>query len=350
MTSELLEKNRKAEIFSVPYAADEVEHLMDEKQEQIRGIAKEIHSRAPKRLILVGSGASWCTLYTGQYLMDCYSTLPCEIYCGPEFDDRQPAFLNEKAFAILASYSGKTADTLRALEILKQNNVSTLGISRDKRGPLSQRVDMLLTYESGALYTSPMAEVVMLLVELMRLRGESLPECEKLTRALRQLPSNMRLVLAKSEEMAIRETERFKEDPLLYMIAGGALTALGYQYAYTTIMEYLRTDAIYLHPGEFRHGPLEIIGDGQPAMIHLIGYGTCRDYSLMTYEFCNKHGARTLSLDAADYFQTHPVLSPFVLFPVLQYLLLYMAQAKNIDLDEYLHMHVVSYTEGETYF
>jgi len=350
MSEELLEKNKKAEIFCIPYAADEIERLIDEKQGQIKEIAEEIHARNPKWLIFVGSGASWCTLYTGQYLMDRYSSLPCAIYWGPELYDRHPCLLTGDAFAILASYSGKTADTLRALEVFKENNVPTLAISKDGKGPLAQQADLLLTYESAALYTSPMVEVVMLLLELMRLRGESLRECEEISGALRKLPSNMRSILAKSEEVAVRQTDNFKDDSPLWVIAGGALAGFGYQYAYTSIMEYLRTPAIYLHPGEFRHGPLEVLGNEKPAMIHLIGYGGCREYSLMTYEFCKKHGAKVLALDAADYFRTHPVLSPFALFPVFQYFLLYMAQAKGIDLDEYIYMHVVPYKRGEAYF
>ncbi len=353
MDQKLLETNRKTEILSAYIAADSMESSLGRNGKRIRELAKTIHDYRPDELLFVGSGASYCTLYTGYYFMKTNSTLPVKHDFGPvvEFDAEKPLLekmRRKKVFAIIASYSGRTADTVRISEQLGKNQVPRLALSRGESGPLASTCEYVLPYDDQCLYTSAMANLLMLLSELLALRGETVPAGE-LRDALQKLPDQMRSIIRPSEAFAMKALERVKDENMFYVLGDGALWALAYQYGYTNLMEYSRVHAACLRSCEWRHGPLEILFR-KPAMIHFIGNDPTRNYALATKDYCEKNGAKVIAFDVKDYFETLPSLAPFVLHAVSQLFLLYQSTERGINMDDYLEMHVKPYIEGETYF
>lgn len=350
---ELIRKNKDTEIFSAIVAPDMMAASLARNKKHIEDLARIINDYNPDVLLFTGSGASYCTLYTGYYFMKANSKLSVKHDFGPTIELEHDKYFEEllekkKVFAIIASYSGKTADTVSVSNYLKSKGVPRIALSKDSNGPLAQGCDYVLAYEDKCLYTSAMANLLSLLSNLMVLRGEYDP-ANKMFDALEKLPSQMKEVLKKSEELAKSVLESVKDDDFFYVVGDGALWALAYQLGYTNLTEYSRVHAGCIRACEWRHGSLEILFR-KPAMIHLIGNDKTREYSLATKVYCETHGAKVITFDVNDYFKTLPELAPFVLHAVIQYFFMFQSTSRGIFMDDYLQMHVVPYKPGETYF
>jgi glucosamine 6-phosphate synthetase-like amidotransferase/phosphosugar isomerase protein len=230
----LFKKNQQAEISSYLIAADEIEKSLGRNREELARVARFLKDYAPDRLLLLGSGASWVTLYTGYYFLQTSTSLPVTHRFGPEFLADEPRGLSRgKTAAILASYSGNTADTVNAARECRARGYPTVAICRTHRGKLMEQADHLITYESVCLYTSAMANLLWLLAEYAELRGER-AEAARLKQALERLPGQLRGCLARSEEVAEEAIGRLKDDTFFYVLGDGAVWALAYQWATPT--------------------------------------------------------------------------------------------------------------------
>ena len=345
----LLKKNKQSEISSYLIAADEVEKSLSLNREELARIARFLKEYAPDRILLLGSGASWVTLYSGYYFLQTCTSLPVTHRYGPEFLVDEPwQHAKARTVAILASYSGNTADTVNAARACRERGYPTIALCRTRKGKLMELADHLVTYESVCLYTSAMANLLWLLAEYAELRGER-AEALRMKQELELLPGKFRACLAKSEEVAQEALERLKDERFFYVLGDGAVWGLAYQWGYTNLMEYAKINAACLRSSEWRHGPLEVL-PGSPAMVQFVGSDASREYSLGTQAYCRSRGARLAVFDSQDYFSTHPVLAPFALHTVSQLFLIHYCTLHGRDMDAYGEMHIRPYLPGETYF
>ncbi len=345
----LLEKNQHSEISSYLIAADEIEKSLAANRGELSRLARFLRDQAPDRILLLGSGASWVTLYSGYYFLQTCTSIPVAHRYGPEFLSDEPKELARgKTVAILASYSGNTADTVNAARACKERGIPTIAICRTRMGRLMEQADHLLTYESVCLYTSAMANLLWLLAEYAGLKGEK-AEASRMQEELRRLPDRFRGALAKSEQVAAEAVERLKDEELFYVLGDGAVWGLAYQFGYTNLMEYAKIDAACLRGCEWRHGPLEVL-PRSPAMIQFVGTDPSRPFALAAQAYCRSRGARLAVFDSRDYFDCHPVLAPFALHAVSQLFLIYYCTLHGRDMDAYGEMHIRPFIPGETYF
>jgi fructoselysine-6-P-deglycase FrlB-like protein len=337
----IMDKNLSAEIFSEPVVAQELERMWRERREQVAEIARQMADRKPTALFFFGSGGSAAALYSGYYAALRYLKLPSLYVISPEIVSAQPALLNDKAVAIGASYSGKTMDTLAARDFLRQRRVALLAITRKAEGELGREAEWHLTYDSVALYSSPAFLTMLLVVELCRASGEWSAEVDELERALEDLPRLIRSIAEASHTLAVRLASEVNGK--LVILSGGGTYALGHMMAFDMFGEYLKQYCAFIHYGEFRHGPLEVVGKGEPTMMFLMGNDRSRKFAHSALKFGQQHGARTIVFD-------HPLLDALVVYPSQLWLLYHLACRQGIDLDEYKYMHVTPYAEGDTYF
>lgn len=345
----LLEANKRTEIFSAPIAPAEIGKTLAGNADILRSIARDLYQRGVRELVLVSSGASWAALYAGHYHLRTTSRLRSTLLFGPELVADGPAWAQAPGVAaVLASYSGKTADTVAASRWLGEVGVPRLAITREAGGPLAEECEFSLTYGSQCLYTSAMANLLWLLAELQLLSGET-EAGREMQAALERLPEQMQSVLESSEAQALAALEQVRDDRPFYVLGDGATWGHAYQFGYTNLMEYARVDAACLRSCEWRHGPLEVLFR-RPAVLLFLGEDRSRPYGEATRDYCRRRGAKTVAFDVRDYFSAPAALAPFVLHAVTQYFLLHLCTYLGINMDEYLEMHVHPYIEGETYF
>ena len=350
ITQTLKEKNLQAEIFCASIVADEIERMWNTRRQDIAAIAREIWARKPRAVVFFGSGGSAAALYSGYYAMMRYSKLPSAFLLSPEIVSARPALLNQETVAIGASYSGQTVDTLRAKQFLEEHDVPLLAVTRFEQAELAQGAAWSVTYNSKALYSSPVFLMILLTVELCRARDEWSSDLDALEQALCALPSLLRSISEASRELADRSAAALSDGKLL-VLAGGGSYALGHMMAFDMFGEYLKQYCAFLHYGEFRHGPLEIVRNGEPTMMFLMGNDASRPFAQATIAFGRRNGARTVVFDVAELApRAHPMLDPLVLYPSQLWVLYELACQRGLDLDHYHYMHVTPYAEGDTFF
>jgi len=340
---ELLKKNENAEIISNPIIAGELQKIIDNKLESIKSVSEKIYKLDPRNIIFVGSGNSWSSMYSGKYLLNKYSNIQSELFFGPELITINPKYIDDNTVAILASYSGTTEDTIDAAKYLKDKGAKTISITNKSDSLVATATDMNICYESKSLYVSALFELYFLIIYLLELRGE-FKDFSKFFNEIKVMPSKLETVVDKSRNSAKELAEKLESSEMFYLSADGPLYGLGYQTALTIFTEYLRMDAAIINGCEFQHGTLEIVGNGKPVIGFLLGNDSSRVYTERTMNFCNKYGAKTFSFDIKDYgIDIDPILSPFFVFPKINWFILYMSVVRNIDLDEYIYMHMVDY-------
>jgi fructoselysine 6-phosphate deglycase len=228
--------------------------------------------------------------------------------------------------------------------------VPLFSITRKPDAELAKEATWSVTYESVALYSSPAYLTMMMVVEMARLRGEWSRELEIFEEALRTLPDLLRKIYEPSRQMAELKAPELDEGKLV-VLSGGAAYTLGYMFAFDMFGEFLKMHCAYIHSGEFRHGPLEIVRPGEPTMLFMVGNDDSRIFSEAGIKFGQDNGAKVVVFDAQELAPTaHPLLDALVLYNSQLWLLYYMACRRNADLDDYKYMHVVPYAEGDTFF
>jgi fructoselysine 6-phosphate deglycase len=182
------------------------------------------------------------------------------------------------------------------------------------------------------------------------LRGESPAEVDKLEKALEALPALIDKIYEPSRDLAARLAPELESGKLVVLSAGAAYT-LGYMMAYDMFGEFLKDHCAYIHAGEFRHGPLETLKQGEPTMLFLIGNDASRQFSEAGIGFSKGNGARVVVFDAKELAPAaHPLCDAIVLYISQLWLLYFRATNRGIDLEDYKYMHVVPYAAADTYY
>jgi len=333
------------EIISAHINPEQTENIWKNQRSNLKEIALQIYKDNYKKILFTGCGASYSMLYSGDYLLSKYSNLDSRIYQCPELICQQPIKFDKEAFAIVASYSGKTEDTVDAVDYLNQHNIPNIALVRDSGSVIGKKAKQCLSYNSKSLYIAPLFQLYIILMELMIMRGEC-SQAETILGELEKIPSLISKVNESCRRSAIELVEKYCGEKLIYVLGSGPLYGLAYQIALTTLTEYLKIDSSVINLVEFRHGPLEMISSQTPALAFLLGNDPTRKYGDRTIDFCSKYGAKTFKWDVKDYnIVTHEDLSPFIIHTATQWFLVYCAALKNIDLDEYRYMHKVPYYE-----
>ena len=125
----------------------------------------------------------------------------------------------------------------------------------------------------------------------------------------------------------------------MYVLGSGPLAPLAYKVALTVVMENIRIGGTFCDAMEFRHGPAEALERSQFDAMVLLGTDESRPIAQGTLDFLERHGARTLVYDAADYGEIHPLLTPLVINSMTQWFIVYSAVLRGItDLDARVFM------------
>lgn len=329
----LVEKAKKSLFFTAPILERDLRQFLASEADTIRALARQTVEKDIEHIFWVGSGNSWCNLYSGKYLLDRFTELSSDYYMGYELIWRNPHRLNAKALAFFASYSGSTEDTLAALKHTKSKGSETIAVINDANSPIGELADHTVEFRSKALYTLPLAVAYLFSLEVAFLKGAK--GVEEIVSGLMALPPILGK-LYKSEEARAKElAETFAEEDLFYVLGSGPLVGLAYKFALTVFMENMRVHGSFVETSEFRHGPVEMLARSRPTIVFLLGNDESRPMGERVLEMVSQQGAKTIVYDMAGYPDIHPLLAPFVLMVPLQWFAVYSALMRGVtDLDE----------------
>ena len=344
----LIERAKGSLYFSGARIGDDLERFLATHADECLSLGRAARGTV-EQITLVGSGGSWASLQTAKFVLDGLVPQPVEALHSYDLIWRNPVRLGPTTLVVLATYSGETEDTVKALRFAKERGARTLGIVGLPDSTVARDADASIVYDSGAIFEVPIAALILGGIGLTD--GSNEPLAGALRSGLTALPDLLRRVLGDEERLAEGRARDFLSATHLYVLGAGPLAPLAYKVALTVVMENIRIGATYCDASEFRHGPAEALERVSPAMMLLVGTDASRDTTLRTLDFCRAHGARALVYDAAEYGEMHPLLTPLVLNSFTQWFTVYSAILRGItDLDERVFMgHNVLTSDGSTW-
>jgi len=224
-----------------------------------------------KRLIFTAQGTAWHAGLVGEYLFEDVAKLPAETEYASEFRYRNP-LVDDGTVVIAISQSGETADTLAALREAKLKGALTLGvvnsvgstIAREADGGVYLHCGPEIGVASTKAFTSQVAVLAMMAIQLGRRRFLSQEDAHRLITALARIPDQVDEVMRQSQEIRAVVEPLIERENWLF---------LGRGYNYPIAMEgALKLKEIsYIHAegmpaAEMKHGPIALINEGMPVV------------------------------------------------------------------------------------
>ncbi|MEM7347722.1 MAG: SIS domain-containing protein [Chloroflexota bacterium] len=346
----LIEQAHQSTLFTAPILEADLSRFLATHSDRLRELAQQAVDLKVKHIYWVGSGNSWCNLFSGKYLLDKFTNIPSDVLPSYELLWRNPANLNQDSWVFLASYSGATEDTVAALRHAKAKGARTIVFINDSNSLMGQESDDVIAYESAALYILPLAAAYIFALEVARLTGTEI--ASEILKEMPELPSLLGQLYQQTEAPARQLAEQYQDETLFYVLGSGPLQTLAYKFGLTVFMENMRVHGSFIETSEFRHGPAEMLEHKQPTMVFLLGTDESRSMSERVIELAEAQQAKIITFDMAAYGEYHPLLAPFILMVPLQWFAVYSALLRGInDLDERVYMGrgVMAQGEGVTW-
>ncbi len=292
------------EIFEQPQSlANTLRGRLDVREGQIvlGGIAEHARTLArAKRIIFTAQGTAWHAGLVGEYLFEDIAKLPAETEYASEFRYRNP-LIDDGTVIIAISQSGETADTLAAVREAKLKGALALGVVNSVGSTIARETDAGIYLHCGPeigvastkAFTSQLAVLAMMAIQLGRRRFLSQQFAERLVDALTRIPDQVSEVLEQSDTIrSVVETLVDRENWLF----------LGRGYNYPVAMEgALKLKEIsYIHAegmpaAEMKHGPIALINQGMP-VVFIAPHGPQYDKVLGNIEEVRSRGGRVLAV------------------------------------------------------
>jgi len=224
-----------------------------------------------KRIILTACGTAWHAGLVGEFLFEQLARIPAEVEYASEFRYRNP-IIDDGTIVIAISQSGETADTLAAVEQAKERGAFVLGIVNVVGSTIARETDAGIYLRAGPeigvastkAFTTQIAVLAMLAIELGRRRHLSNDCAAELLEKLNHIPEKIKQILDRSAY--IKEIAQANIDKENWLFLG---RGLNYPVALEGALKLKEISYIHaegLPAAEMKHGPIALITEQMPAV------------------------------------------------------------------------------------
>ena len=263
------------EIFEQPRAiADTLEGRIanDRILPNIFGVdAAELLARV-KNVQIVACGTSFHAGLVARYWLEGLAGIPCSVEVASEYRYRH-VVVPEGTLFLAVSQSGETADTLSALrEGRNHGYLGSMAVCNVPESSLVRESDLVLMTRAGPeigvastkAFTTQLAALALLSIELARINGLADEKVRRLVAELATLPRQVAEVLALEPEIA-QLAERFVTKDHALFLGRGAHYPVALEGA-LKLKEISYIHAEGYPAGELKHGPLALVDADMPVI------------------------------------------------------------------------------------
>jgi glucosamine--fructose-6-phosphate aminotransferase (isomerizing) len=220
---------------------------------------------------IIACGTSYHAGLIGRYWIEALTDIPCHVEVASEYRYRRQPKRNN-LLLITISQSGETADTLAALEKIKQSQacLASLTICNVMESSLTRESDMSLMTQAGPeigvastkAFTTQLVAMQLLLASLIQAKNGETTTSRQLVEDLAQLPKLIEQVLALNPAIETL-AERFIEKQHALFLGRGDQYPVALEGALKLKeISYIHAEA---YPaGELKHGPLALVDSEMP--------------------------------------------------------------------------------------
>ncbi|MGH8211919.1 MAG: glutamine--fructose-6-phosphate transaminase (isomerizing) [Rhodanobacteraceae bacterium] len=238
----------------------------------IFGVDADALLRKVKRVQIVACGTSYHAGLVARYWLEGIAGLPCNVEVASEYRYRNVVVPADTLF-VAVSQSGETADTLAALREGKQQGyLGSLAVCNVPESSLVRESDLVLMTRAGPeigvastkAFTTQLAALALLMLELARIGGVEARKLEELTAELARLPRVLGEALAMEPEIA-ELAQRFVHKRHALFLGRGSQYPVAMEGALKLKeISYIHAEA---YPaGELKHGPLALVDEDMPVI------------------------------------------------------------------------------------
>jgi glucosamine--fructose-6-phosphate aminotransferase (isomerizing) len=263
------------EIFEQPRAiADTLEGRIADNRilPNIFGVdAGELLARV-KNVQIVACGTSFHAGLVARYWLEGIAGIPCSVEVASEYRYRH-VVVPEGTLFLAVSQSGETADTLAALREGRNHgylgsmavcNVPESSLVRESSLVLMTRAGPEIGVASTKAFTTQLAALALLAIELARLNGMEEGKYQRLVAELATLPRQIGEVLGLEPAIA-KLAERFVTKHHALFLGRGAHYPVALEGA-LKLKEISYIHAEGYPAGELKHGPLALVDEDMPVI------------------------------------------------------------------------------------
>jgi len=304
------------------------------------------------RVVFTACGTSWHAALIGEYMVEQFVKLPCEVEYAAEFRYRHP-IVDEKTLVIAISQSGETADTIgavweaksRGAKVISICNVVGSTIARESDGVLYTYAGPEIGVASTKAFTTQMAIIYLFSIMLGMIKGQiSQSEEEKMIADLAEIPQKLEETLSLEKEIEALSEKLYKSNNALYLGRGK-----GFPIALEGALKL--KEVSYIHAegypaAEMKHGPIALIDKNMPVVV-LALKGRRYEKILGNIEEVKARGGQVIAIaiegdtdiaeksDEVIYIpHTTEALSPILAVVPLQLLAYYIAIKRGCHVDQ----------------
>ena len=223
-------------------------------------------------LHIIACGTSYHAGMVAKYWIEEYARLPVSVEVASEYRYRE-AVVPDGTLFVAISQSGETADTLAAMrESRRRGYLGTLAICNVPESSVVREADLKLMTRAGPeigvastkAFTTQLAALALLTLQLAKQRGLDDARYLKLCAQLRHLPSAIDAAL-KLEPQIVELSARFIHHQHALFLGRGA------QYPVALEGSLKLKEISYIHAeaypaGELKHGPLALVDEDMPVV------------------------------------------------------------------------------------
>jgi glucosamine--fructose-6-phosphate aminotransferase (isomerizing) len=233
--------------------------------------ARELLTKT-RNVHLIACGSSYHAALVARYWIESLAGIPCNVEIASEYRYRDAVVPVDTLF-VTVSQSGETADTLAALKLAKSRGyLSTLGICnvpessivRESALTLMTRAGPEIGVASTKAFTTQLAALALLSLELARHHGLNPARYEALVHQLETLPGAVRGALALDAQIKQLAKRFVAKDHTLFLGRGTQFPIAMEGALKLKEISYIHAEA---YPaGELKHGPLALVDENMPVI------------------------------------------------------------------------------------
>ena len=246
--------------------------LLDEGTVHLGGIQDHLlRIERARHFYITACGTSWHAALIGKYILEEFAGIPVHVEYASEFRYRK-LIIDSQSVVIAISQSGETADTLAAIQKAKEKGCLTFGICNVVGSSISRETDCGIYTHAGPeigvastkAFTSQVAVLYMLAIQLGRKNGFSKKEGILLTHALHDLGSRVKDVLNQSDHIKTIAQETMDANNYLYLGRGANFPVALEGALKLKEISYIHAEG---YPAaEMKHGPIALIDEKLPVV------------------------------------------------------------------------------------
>ncbi|MCY4513441.1 MAG: glutamine--fructose-6-phosphate transaminase (isomerizing) [Bdellovibrionales bacterium] len=277
---------------------------------------------------IVACGSSYFAGLFGKYLIEEFADVMVEVEPASEFIYRKAVF-DTNTLILFISQSGETADTLTALNRVKEKGLKTISLCNVPNSSLDRQVDYGFYMQAGQevgvastkAFTSSLIWLILLAFHFSKERKTLSSEREKsLVKSLLQLPPYMEQVLG-YEDFFLETAEALKTFSGFLYLGRGVFYPIALEGA-LKLKEIAYIHAEGYPAGEMKHGPLALIDKNKAVVALLPSEGILYDKTLTNLKEARTRGAEIIGLGGKDTSELKKLCNHYLPLPKLPEFLL----------------------------